>query len=103
MFIFLFMRNIFSLFLLFSFIIQSGIFFPVAKAATEDSSWSVPLQVHNPLSIERAQEPVTNGFPLPVSLGIKEVSDLRLLNAQNKIIPAQFSVTARWGGAPEDV
>ncbi|MBU1671813.1 MAG: IPT/TIG domain-containing protein [Actinobacteria bacterium] len=72
--------------------------FPARAAGQID----VPLEVQNGLSITRQDEPVTTGVPLPLSAGVTSVADLNIVDASYDPVPSQFSVTARWGGAPDD-
>ena len=62
----------------------------------------VPLKVRNPVSEPLVNEPVSVGVPLPMSRGLKDVGNLRLLDDKGKPVPAQFTPLARWGGAPVD-
>lgn len=52
--------------------------------------------------IARVNEPITSGVPLPRSLNITSTAGLRLVDGSGTAIPAQFTVTARWGGTPSD-
>ncbi|MHB8894498.1 MAG: exo-rhamnogalacturonan lyase family protein, partial [Candidatus Geothermincolia bacterium] len=63
---------------------------------------SIPLEVRNRLAIARTAEPVTTGVPLPVSAAVTSVADLNILDGAGEQVPSQFSITARWGGAPGD-
>lgn len=60
------------------------------------------LTVDNPSGHAFAGEPVTSGVPAPAVLNLKNLNQLRLLDEEGKPVPAQFTPTARWGGAPDD-
>lgn len=64
---------------------------------------TVPLSIENSRAEDaRVQEPVTSGIPLPEDAGISDVSALAILNAQGQVVPAQFTVLARWKGLVSD-
>lgn len=63
---------------------------------------NIPLEVKNEMAVQRTSEPVTTGIPIPRSADIKAVSDLNVVDATMAPVLSQFSVTARWGGAPGD-
>ena len=60
----------------------------------------VDLTVTNALNVARSAEPVTSGVPIPHSIGLTDLSILRLLDSAGRPVPAQFTPLARWGGAP---
>lgn len=66
------------------------------------TSLNVPLRVQNRSDVERTNEPVTSGLPLPKELNLQDVSGLGLVDAAGSSLPAQFIPLARWGGAPDD-
>jgi len=73
---------------------------PALEAA---GSLIIPLTVNEELGITRSGEAVTAGVPLPREAGITGVRGLALLDASSgRALDAGFSVTARWGGSPED-
>jgi|GEM_PF-1563797 len=68
-------------------------------------SVSVPLllrDVQGAGGVDRNDDPVTSGVPLPQAAGITDPAALRILDPDGQAIPAQFTVLARWGGAPDD-
>jgi len=69
----------------------------------EASSFFIPLEIKNNLSVARVLEPITSGIPLPKEANIFSSESLSILDASKNPIPAQFLVTARWGGSPEDI
>lgn len=62
----------------------------------------VPLSIQETAGITRQAEPVTSGIPLPASLGITSAKNLAIQDAHGKLVPAQFTVLARWNGTPQD-
>ncbi|MDO3379754.1 glycoside hydrolase family 127 protein [Geoalkalibacter halelectricus] len=46
----------------------------------------------------RALEPVTSGVPLPMRAGVVDPDSLVLTDDQGNVVPAQFTVLARWNG-----
>ncbi|MBI3986648.1 MAG: hypothetical protein HY343_07000 [Lentisphaerae bacterium] len=62
----------------------------------------VALRVDNSAPYERIAEPVTSGIPLPRVLAITDPNEMVLLDAAGNPVAAQYTVTARWGGAPND-
>jgi hypothetical protein len=52
--------------------------------------------------VTRASDPVTWGVPLAQSFGVTSPDQLQLTDQAGHAVPAQFTVTARWGGAPDD-
>jgi len=75
-----------------------------AGAATPGSgrSLSVPLTVTDRAGIARALEPVTSGVPVARELDLKATEGLRVLDGADREVPAQFEITSRWGGGPDD-
>ncbi len=55
----------------------------------------VKLTVHESGGIDRVDEPVSGGVPLPRGL-VKDVSQLRLIGPGGKQVPAQFSAINKW-------
>jgi hypothetical protein len=60
------------------------------------------LSVQNTMVFDRVGEPVTSGVPLPASLGLRDTSQLRILDTANREVPAQFRVLGRWQAGPND-
>ncbi|KKR24825.1 MAG: hypothetical protein UT55_C0053G0004 [Candidatus Peregrinibacteria bacterium GW2011_GWE2_39_6] len=83
-------------------IFLAGFLQPFSFPTKAASVLSVPLTVTNNLAITRENEPVTTGIPLPKNLNIISTSDLNIRDKNQAIISSQFTVTARWGGAPND-
>jgi hypothetical protein len=75
---------------------------PAPDSPSAPGKLNVPLQVFNPLSAARANEPVTSGVPLPRDLAITDPAVLRLVDANGAAVPAQFTPLARWGAVPDD-
>ena len=63
---------------------------------------NIPLSVSEYAGIQRADEPLTSGIPLPESANITSVLDLEVCDLDNNRIPAQFTVLSRWNGIPSD-
>lgn len=61
-----------------------------------------PLFIENTQAFDRQGEPVTSGVPLPQSLALTSPSQLRILDATGREVPAQFRVLGRWGGGVTD-
>lgn len=59
------------------------------------------LSIKNPLSQDRHATPVTWGVPLSLSKNVLDTNQLQLLLGDTEL-PVQFTVMARWGGAPSD-
>lgn len=74
----------------------------VAQAASSSASLNVPLTIHETSGVTRHHSPITTGIPLPQTLNITNTSGLAVLDDHNQFVPAQFTVTARWAGAPTD-
>ncbi|MFZ5878828.1 MAG: hypothetical protein ACOY0R_05645, partial [Chloroflexota bacterium] len=73
-----------------------------AQAVSAATSFDIPLTVRETGGVTRVHDPVTWGVPLAESFGVTSASQLQVTDAQGNAIPAQFSVLARWGGAPGD-
>ena len=63
---------------------------------------AVQLRVTETAGIDRFDEPITSGVPIPREQQLIDLSSLCLLDANGTAIPAQFTPTARWGGAVSD-
>ncbi|MBI4672531.1 MAG: DNRLRE domain-containing protein [Chloroflexi bacterium] len=63
---------------------------------------NVALTVRENNGVARVNDPVTQGVPLPFNAYVYNASTLVLSNASQQAVPAQFTVLARWGGAPDD-
>ena len=70
--------------------------------ALSQETLNVKISVNNPLNVDRINEPVTGGIPIPESYGIVSCDKLNILDTSGQPVPSQFTVTARWGGKPED-
>ncbi len=75
---------------------------PPVEGPPAPTALNVPLRVQNRSDVERSNEPVTSGLPLPRELGLLDVARLGLVDAAGKSLPAQFTPLARWGGSPDD-
>ncbi|MFA5995789.1 MAG: hypothetical protein WCW27_05445 [Patescibacteria group bacterium] len=71
-------------------------------AQAQTANLPVPLTVENNAAVNRTNEPTTVGLPLPASSNILSTNALTVTDSNNQPVTAQFSVTARWGGAPTD-
>jgi hypothetical protein len=60
------------------------------------------VQIHNSEGFMRVDEPVSRGVPLKREYGVTSVDELFLLDEEGQVVPAGFTVLARWGGAPAD-
>ncbi len=83
-------------FLIFSFIL---LFYSPLFGAVNSS---VILSVKERTGVDRINEYVSFGVPVPLDWDIKNTSTLRISNSQGVPIPAQFSILARWKGHAED-
>ncbi len=76
---------------------------PVAHGApASGTGLSVELTVVERAGTARVAEPVTVGVPLSRAASITGTGGLRVLDGEGRSLPAQFQVTSRWGGAPDD-
>lgn len=62
----------------------------------------VTLSVTETEGVARVAEPVTSGVPLPAAAGIYDPVELRLVDSSGRVVPAQLTALARWGGALDD-
>lgn len=67
----------------------------VARARGQLLSDGVPLTVQEPAGVDRKNEPVTSGVPLPEG-AIKEVGQLSLDGPAGQNVPCQFTPLSRW-------
>lgn len=65
--------------------------------AGSTSALSVKLTVRESHGVDRINEPVTSGIPLPRSAGILSTEALHLVDPAGQTVPAQFGVLSRWG------
>lgn len=63
-------------------------------------SFSVPITFEERNGIARSGDIVTFGIPIAQSANLTSTASLELNDAGGKPIPAQFTVTNRWGAAP---
>ncbi|MCD4713264.1 MAG: DNRLRE domain-containing protein [Clostridiales bacterium] len=66
------------------------------------ASLNVPLTVSDYAGMARANDPVTSGIPLPESANITSIDQLQVTDSLGNNVPAQFTVTSRWRGTPDD-
>ena len=71
-------------------------------AGNSFASLNVPLTVSDYAGTTRTNEPVTSGVPLPESVNIFSINQLQLADSSGNTVPAQFTVTSRWRGTPDD-
>ena len=62
----------------------------------------MPLRVVENSQVAREAETVSSGVPLPREFGICNAGVLGVFDAENREIPAQFTVLSRWFGRPDD-
>ena len=67
---------------------------PVAPAPAQGSSLSVRLNI--------TRKPATAGVPLTEASNVRDIARIALVDASNKVVPAQFRVLSRWRGLPND-
>ncbi|MBI1882738.1 MAG: DNRLRE domain-containing protein [Chlamydiae bacterium] len=77
-------------------------FFLVPQVSPLASDLKVPLQVENDLNIDRTDEYVTSGVPVPKDSQLFSTHSLNILDESGGVIPSQVIVTARWGGVSTD-
>lgn len=56
------------------------------------------LSVTESAGMSRTGEVVSNGIPIPRDLNIRDIENLKLVDAEGTDVPAQFEVLSRWGG-----
>ncbi|KKR98242.1 MAG: hypothetical protein UU48_C0004G0035 [Candidatus Uhrbacteria bacterium GW2011_GWF2_41_16] len=76
-------------------------FFPTERVLAAPAI-SVPISVRNTFSFERT-EVSTFGLPIPQKANLLTIDELGIRNVKGELVPAEFHVTSRWGGGPEDV
>ncbi len=72
------------------------------RCAKQGGGLSVELTVWERAGAARRSEPVTSGVPVAQSRGLMATDKLGLFDAGGRQVPAQFTVTSRWGGAPSN-
>ena len=94
-------KRLFFLPIFFAFLISS--FFPVGKAfaASTTVAFSLPLTIDNIFPFART-EVTTFGIPIPQTLNLFTIEKLGVRDANGTLVPAEFRVTSRWGGGPQD-
>lgn len=80
----------------------AGFFCSCAAPSPMAAALNVKLTVKEDARIARASEPVTSGVPIPIALGLKSTTGLKVLRDGKTEVPAQFSVLARWNGVISD-
>jgi hypothetical protein len=75
---------------------------PAFGMADSTNPLSVTLAVKENAGVARNEEPVTSGISIPKEAAILSTQNLAIFDEDNKEIPAQFRVLARWHGAPGD-
>ena len=66
------------------------------------SGLEVALTVTEAAGKQRSAEPVTAGVPISRASGVYSTDNLRVTDAGGTEVPAQFTVTERWGGSTGD-
>ncbi len=68
----------------------------LAAKAVLESTLEVPLSIQEPSGVDRVEDPVTSGIPLPKG-SQKDTDGLLLIDkATNRSIPCQYTVLSRW-------
>ena len=62
---------------------------------TKAGTLNLPLRVTESARVDRRAGPVTGGVPLPLGL-VRDLSKLRVVDPQGRVVPAQFAVMERW-------
>ncbi|MCJ7745931.1 MAG: hypothetical protein MUP40_06565, partial [Actinobacteria bacterium] len=73
-----------------------------AMCSRKTAALSMELTVKERSGAARHSEPVTSGVPLAQSPGIKSTDGFAVTDSAGRAVPAQFQVTSRWGGSPEN-
>jgi hypothetical protein len=68
------------------------------KGRTTTETARMALTVKESAGISRTGEVVSNGIPIPRDLNIRDIENLKLMDAKGRDVPAQFEVLSRWGG-----
>ena len=66
------------------------------------ASLNVPLTITDYTDIARISDPVTSGVPLPETANITSIDQLQITDSAGNNVSAQFTVTSRWHGTPDD-
>ena len=66
------------------------------------ASLNVPLTVTDYAGITRTNDPITSGIPIPESENISSINQFQITDSSGNNVPAQFTVTSRWHGTPDD-
>lgn len=74
----------------------------IPSVTLASNSLDVPLTIKESTGVPRRNQFISSGIPLPQSENIRNTKHLRVVNHNGKVIPAQFSVLARWDGKPSD-
>ncbi len=69
---------------------------------SENSVFSVPLEIRDNAGVVRNDWPVTSGIPLPYGV-VHDPHALRLTNEKGSEIPCQFSVLSRYGARDRSI
>ncbi len=75
----------------------------ISSSIWADGNLSIALSVENNLSMNRVNEYVTSGIPIPKIYNVLLGNTLNIVDKLGNIIPSQIIVTARWGGSPNDM
>jgi hypothetical protein len=75
---------------------------PTPTDTVPPGALDVTLTVEEKAGQARADEPVTSGVPIPLSVNLTNLGNLRLLDSGGQPVPAQFTPLAHWGAAPDD-
>jgi len=73
-----------------------------AMCSRNATGLSIELTVRERSGVARHSEPVTSGVPFARSAGIKSTDGFTVTDSAGHAVPAQFKVTSRWGGSPEN-
>ncbi|MFQ5646065.1 MAG: fibronectin type III domain-containing protein [bacterium] len=80
-------------------VLSLSLFLVFSQTPVWAASLDIPLTITERADVDRLNEPVTTGVPLPEG-AVRETSGgkipLKLLDERGKEVPAQFKVTSRW-------
>lgn len=66
------------------------------------NTFSLPLEITNELGINRENEYITSGIPIPQEYEIKSTDLFNITDENSNIIPSQITISSRWFGDVDD-
>ncbi|MBF0101893.1 MAG: hypothetical protein HQK77_13395 [Desulfobacterales bacterium] len=75
---------------------------PSASTPTSTNDQAIPLTIQERAGVQRVNEYVSFGVPLPRSWNATNALSLRVTDENGASIPAQFEILSRWGSSPKD-